>query len=119
VHAEAVIERRSAGALPWVIYVTIAVPIAAFFQSFASEAGKDAYAAVKQWVKDVRETRNGDGSMVLRDPEHSNLVLNSGIPDEALEALRDLDWSEKRGDYLVWNDSRGEWLDPMKDPSGF
>lgn len=119
IRAEATVGRKSAGPVQWVIYVTLATPVAAFFQSFGSEAGKDAYGVVKRWVKDVWAARRGNGSMVLEDSEHSTLVLSTGIPEDALDALRDLDWSENRGAYLVWSERRGEWLDPMRSPSGF
>ena len=39
--------RRSLGDLPWIVDVTLAAPIAAFFVAMATEAGKDAYAAIK------------------------------------------------------------------------
>jgi hypothetical protein len=42
------------------------------------------------------------------------VILSSTLPDEAIEALGELDWTEKRGDYLVWSDDRREWRDPTK-----
>jgi hypothetical protein len=123
VRAEAVVGRKSEGVLPWVIYVTLTAPIASFFGSFAVEAGKDAYSTVKRWLREICESRqesgNGSGAVVLRDSEGSSLILTSQLPEEALDALRGLDWSEKRGDYLIWSHDRGEWLDPLKDPSDF
>jgi hypothetical protein len=107
--------RRALGDLPWVVYVPLAVPISAFFTAFASEAGKDAYAVVKSWVHDVWEARagagNGEGSVHLADPDASNLILSNSLPDEALDALRDLDWDELGGGYIVWNAVRREWID--------
>jgi hypothetical protein len=115
---EASVGRKSLELLPWVIYVTVGGTILSFFQGFGSEAGKDAWHAVKRWAREIWDARegagNGSGSIVLRDSEHSNVVLSNNIPDAALDALRDLDWSEHRGGYLVWNDERGEWVDPLK-----
>jgi hypothetical protein len=105
--------------LPWVIYITLVAPVASFFTAFGSaigtEAGQDAYRAVKRWVMDVFEARrdsgNGQGSIVLRDLDHTNLVLHTAYPDEALDALRKVDWDELRGGYLVWDEQRRVWRD--------
>jgi hypothetical protein len=51
--------------------------------------------------------------MVIRDPEGTNVVLSEGLSDEALDALRDLDWSERHGGYLVWDSDRHEWRDAV------
>jgi hypothetical protein len=110
--------RKSAGALPWVVHITLAAPIAAFFAAVGSEAGKDTYAAVKAWIKDMWEARrdsgNGEGSMNLEDPERSHLILPTRLPDRALDALAEIVWDEARGDYLVWDDALGQWLDAMR-----
>jgi hypothetical protein len=110
--------RKAAGALDWVVHITLAVPIVTFFASFASEAGKDAYASVKEWTRKTwrarRDAGTGEGSIVLRDPEGSNLILSTSIPPDALDALRDIDWNESRGGYLVWDSVRREWRDPRK-----
>jgi hypothetical protein len=108
--------RRAVGDLPWVVNVVLLVPIGAFFAKFGSEAGKDAYAAVKDWIRDVWEARRdagtGTGSIDVSDPDASHLILSSSYPPEALDALCDIDWSEKRGDYLVWDHERRVWRDP-------
>ena len=123
VRPEAVISGRSGGPVPWVLYITISAPIAAFFGAFASSAGEDAYAAVKRWAKELWAARLGNdsdtGSVVVQDVESTNLVLRSALPDEALEALAAMNWPEAKGDYLVWNEKRRQWLDPMKHPSDF
>ena len=91
VHATRAVEARSGDLLHWVIYVTLGFPITAFFSSFGSEAGKDAYPKVKRWVTDIWAARNGTGSMRLQDSDHTDLVLSSQLPDEALDALREID----------------------------
>ncbi len=113
-----IFHRKAADLLPWLVKVVVILPIGAFFTSFAVEGGKDAYGAVKEWIKDVSASRTGagtgEGSLWLSDPDRTNLVLSSSLPDEAIEKLRDIDWGAKRGDYLVWNASRSEWMDPTK-----
>jgi hypothetical protein len=52
--------------------------------------------------------------MVLRDPDRTNLILHSSYPDEALDALRELDWDAVRGDYLVWDEERRGWRARLK-----
>jgi hypothetical protein len=122
VRPEPVVEGR-AEAMPWVLYVTIGAPIATFFTTIAAKAGDDAYEAVKRWVKDLWAARRGPndrtGSVVLRDTRGNQLVLSSTFPDEALDALRDIDWTGVEGDYLLWSSKSGRWLDPMKHPSEF
>jgi hypothetical protein len=123
VQSAAAVGRKSAEVLDWVLYVTLGAPIAAFFTAMASEAGKDSYSALNRWAKSIWEARRGagtrSGSIVLRDSDHTNLVLSSRLPDEALDALERLNWDEVRGDYLVWNEAEGAWRDPMKQPEGF
>jgi hypothetical protein len=114
VQSRAALHRRSAGDLPWIVYVTLAVPIASFFAAFGSEAGKDAHAAVKAWAKAMYEARKesglGQGHISLVDPSNE-LVLASEWPDEALDALAEIDWAQVEGGYLVWYE--GRWIDPL------
>ena len=116
VRATDTVEYRSSGPVPWIVMVTLATPIAAFFHAFAAEAGKDAYAAVKQWVRDLWDARAtaGEGAVRLHDAQRSTLVLSTRIPDEALDALSRVDWEAVSGDYLTWDEARGEWGDAMK-----
>jgi hypothetical protein len=102
-HVEvATVETRSGDLLPWFVGVTVTTPIVAFFASFGSEAGKDAYPLVKQWIRDVFAT--GAGRVTVEDSEGSSLSLPSRIPDEALDALSTINWEHKRGQYLTWDE---------------
>jgi hypothetical protein len=105
--------------LPWIVVIYLLdKTIGSFFQGFGTEAGKDAYPAVKTWVKEVFEARrgsgDGSGSLRLRDTDHTTLDLHNSLPDEALDALRTVEWEKVRGDYLTWNGERGEWRDSFK-----
>jgi hypothetical protein len=117
VEARPVVISRSADVPPWIIYVTILVPVAEFFRAFATDAGKDAYAAVKAWAQDVMAARreSRDGSVDLTDPEGTDLILSTHFPDEALDALAEIDWDEVRGGYLLWDVETGRWFDQLKD----
>lgn len=120
VQADPAIHARSIDPVPWVVYVMLGAPIATFFTTLAAEAGKDAYEPLKQWVKDVWAARgNKPGCADLSDPQHTRLSLRAGLPEEALDALKEIDWSRKHGGDLHWSESRREWLDPFSDPEAF
>jgi|SRR5689334_5155909 len=118
VEVVAAVERRSIDLLPWLVRVALLVPVGSFFATFGSEAGRDAYAALKAWIRDLSDARNtagnGRGSIELVDPDSTHVVFPSSISEEALDALRLLDWSATRGDYLVWDAERRVWWDPTK-----
>lgn len=115
VDVDAAYGRKSAGALPWIVYATLAVPFARFFETLAVKAAEDAYAPIKAWIKSIWAARSGsgtgEGSIALEDPEHTHLILPTRLSDEALDALAEIDWDAVRGDYLVWD---GRWHDPTK-----
>jgi hypothetical protein len=94
----------------WVITVTLATPVIAFFQSFGSELGKDAYVQLKQWFHQVRDRSPGKGAIVVRDGRYrENVVLDSDLPDKALQALteaRHLGSSE----YIGWDPEQDAWV---------
>ena len=114
-------ERRSADVLPWLVSVGLGIPIETFFVNFAKsagsaageQAGKDGYASFKTWFRDLLEARrttdSGGGEVVLRDPDATTLVLVTSIPDEAIDALRELDWGRLQTGWLAWNAERREW----------
>lgn len=112
------VARRSADLLPWLVRVAVLVPIGSFFATFGAEAGKDAYSALKAWILDLAAVRSGSGdgsgSIELVDPDATHLIFSNSISEEAIEALRLLDWTAKRGDYLVWDAQRREWWDPTR-----
>jgi hypothetical protein len=102
--------------ISWAVVVLLSAPILSFFQALASEAGKDAYAALKAWVKDIveaRRTEKGSGEIRLQDSKGSMLVIPDSISDEGVELLRAIDW---RGvNFLVWDSERGQWRDLRDD----
>lgn len=115
-------ERRGAELYPWVVMIVLLTPIAVFLKSFASKLGEraadDAYDPLKQLLRDIVAARRGagtgEGSIALSDPDGTNLVLPSSLPDESIEALRSIDWDAVRGDYLIWDSDQKVWHDPTK-----
>ncbi len=113
--------------LDWVLTLTLAVPISAFFTAFGAEAGKDAYAAFKKWLSEVRAARRptGERGRLTLQYEETSLVLPADLPDVAVDALREIDWNVETSTYLVWDEVRGflafddgqdEWREMPKRP---
>jgi hypothetical protein len=114
--------RSEPWAVPWVIEVVLLVPIAVFLQTIASEAAKDVYPLVKEWVKDVWATarsgvgdEGGVGELELFDPDESSVLLAERLPDEAIEALTEVDWDQFQGGWLHWDDDARRWRDWRRD----
>jgi len=118
VEVEASYARRSADLLPWVILLELRVQTKPFFDAFLTQAGADTYTAIKNFLRRMSQARKGagtgEGEIRIRDPDKTWVILRSTLPDEAIEALRDLDWDAVRGDYLEWDYSRKVWYDPTK-----
>jgi hypothetical protein len=53
------------------------------------------------------------------DDGGARLTLGSEIPEEAIAALAELDWSEPHGSELHWSESRRAWLDVFETPEAF
>jgi|tagenome__1003787_1003787.scaffolds.fasta_scaffold19455531_1 hypothetical protein len=114
--------RRSTGVLPWIIIVTLGTPILAFLRAFGAAvgtaAGQDAYPAFKNLVKDLWASRAGlpatHGAIEFEDSDNTRVILTSGLPDKALDALLRMDLEEHRGEYLVWDEESGIWRDPTR-----
>ncbi len=134
---EAIIPPQGEGA-HWLVLIAIAP--AAFLKAFFSEAGKDAWHGLKRLLHDLRAARGGDragsGDIVARADTPSRddsdavehvaallgwveppdaiitLSLSADLPDEALQALFELDLSEYGADYLFWDKERRQWRTP-------
>jgi hypothetical protein len=106
--------RKSADLLPWVVKVSVDGTIGGFFGAL----GVDAYTKFKALVRDLWRARdgagNGEGDIDIADSEDTRLILPSSLPEEALDALEAIDWSQQHGSYLVWDANRHEWTDPTR-----
>ena len=109
------IEGRATGdVLPWLVQVGLDGTLTSFFAAL----GVDAYKRFKALVHDLWNARegagNGKGQIDFGDSEDTRLILPPSLPDEAFDALEDLDWDELRGGWIVWNADRKEWVDHTK-----
>jgi hypothetical protein len=108
-------ERRSADTTKWVIKIALVGSIPDFFQSFGSTFGKtaarDASTLVRGWIKALFTAAADEGSIEISDSQATTLVVATGVPDEALDALARAPWDQVRGRYLMWNDTIGRWDD--------
>jgi hypothetical protein len=78
IEARPVIAARSADLVPWAVVVALALTVEGFFQGFGSEAGKDAYLAVKEWVP---EPLRLGFALPVEDTTH-RLDVQDVVPDE-------------------------------------
>ena len=112
--------RLSAGDLPWLVMVTapFSTFVTAFAVSLGTNAGSDTWTAFREggW-RGARALLTGtttargssDGTITVRDPDGPNVDLRSGIPDEALRELAELDWPAMRSGRLGWSEEHG-WV---------
>jgi hypothetical protein len=101
-------------ALPWIISITLAAPVAAFFAAIGSEAGKDAYLALKEWLRGIAAISHPAvyGHVEIEDPEGTKFDLRpKALPDEAFTGLLELDWSKLSGGELVWAEEEKRWME--------
>jgi hypothetical protein len=113
---EAQVEERTVvgGALvAWIVTVTLATPVAAFFAAFGAAAGKaagkDAYAAFRAWL-DGQGSRTYDSALVIvKGSDDREVELELPVPEEALDALRELDWSQMPTGSIVWDRQARCW----------
>jgi hypothetical protein len=107
--------------LVWGVYVALAVPISSFFAALGTQAGKDAYEAAKDWVLELlaaRRSEQGPGHITLVHNNATAMRISSEIPPEALDALREIDWSTTPGGFIEWVGDRGEWVVTRADEGG-
>jgi hypothetical protein len=97
------------GLIGWVVTITLAAPLAAFFTAVGSEAGKDAYAAFRTWFSRQRLRTADSGAVIIQGSDERELVVELGVPEEALEELRKLDWSDMPSGAIVWDHQTRRW----------
>jgi hypothetical protein len=115
-------ERRSADVMPWVIEISVAGPIAVFFDSFGSTFGRtavaDPFSLVTGWIKALWAVRansgSGEGSIEISDTDGTTLVITTGLPDVGLDGLADVEWDRVRGHHLAWDDRVCRWRDASR-----
>jgi hypothetical protein len=99
--------RRSAGVLPWIVRITLDETIKGCFITLGGVGFKVLHDSIKKARKGANS--EDEGTVELYDSESSWMILPASLPDDAIDALSDLDWDRLRGGYLVWNSEDREW----------
>jgi hypothetical protein len=91
-------------AAQWLIEIAVKDTIEGFFLAL----GAAGFAKLVRTVFEPAE--NADrGRLEVVDGDGTRLALPSALPDEAVCALREMDWSTIRGDALTWSEDRQVW----------
>lgn len=88
----------------WLIQVGIKDTVEGFFVAL----GAAAFATLVHVVFGSN-AREGGGQLEIHDSEGTRLVLTRELPDVAVSALRDMDWSTVGGGRLTWRADRQMW----------
>jgi hypothetical protein len=103
----------------WMTLVLLGVSFKAFADGFFGKLGEDAAVALRDFVEDLREARMDsthadDGWVEFDDVDETNVMLSSGVPEEAYQALLEIDWSHARGGMIMWDGASRRWFDPNR-----
>jgi hypothetical protein len=88
----------------WLIEVGAQQTINGFFLALGAAGFNKLVQAVFESGDDTDETR-----LEVVDTDETRLALCSPLPDEALIALREIDWTTVRGTSLTWIADCQEW----------
>lgn len=88
----------------WLIEVGAEQTINGFFLALGAAGFSKLVRTVFESEEDTDETR-----LEVVDKDETRITLSSVLPDEALIALRDMDWTTVRGTSLTWVADRGAW----------
>jgi len=100
--------RRSADLLPWAMLIK--APLAIFLTTIATQAGIDAWKALKAFVAAVyAERRRPDRSegTIRFDDDGLTVILSDDLPDAAYEELAGGEFPG--AGYFLWDDASGSW----------
>jgi hypothetical protein len=105
---------RLTGIEEGLVIAVLVVPVAAFFRALGEQAGKDAYASLKQLASRLRAIRgrSQDGTLVVQDEASGVRVdLGPALDDGAYRALVALDFTSLPEGTLAWDERAGEWVE--------
>lgn len=117
-----VIDLTDVDLVPYLVVLTapIAWIGAQFLGGAANAAGADTWAAFRdggwkgigRFVREIARAHGPErtGSVTIEEPDGPRVTLASHLPEEAFQALGELDWSEMTGGWLGWGESGEEWL---------
>ena len=100
----------------WIVTVTLASPVAAFFAAFGAEAGKDAYAALRAWLDGQGAGKYDSSVVIVKGSDDREVELELPVPAEALDALREVDWSQMPTGPMVWDRHARCWRPEISRP---
>lgn len=89
----------------WLIEIGVKSTIEGFFLAL----GAAGFTKLMRTVFDKSEEDADEGRIEVVDRDGTRLTLSSALPDEAVSALRDMDWSNIRGGSLTWVADRRVW----------
>ncbi|HEX7279300.1 MAG TPA: hypothetical protein VF255_06700 [Solirubrobacterales bacterium] len=91
-------------AAQWLIEIGVKSTIEGFFLALGA-------AGFTKLARTVFESEEGEdrGRLEVLDKDGTRLTMSSRLPDEAVSALRDMDWSNIRGGSLTWVADRRAW----------
>lgn len=91
-------------AAQWLIEIAVKDTIEGFFLALGAAGFTKLVRTVFESEEDVDR-----GRLEVVDRDATRLTLSSALPDEAVSALRDMDWSNIRGGSLTWVADRRVW----------
>lgn len=91
-------------AADWLIEIGVRSTIEGFFLALGAAGFTKLMRTVFESEEDAEQAR-----LEVVDRDGTRLPLSTALPDEALSALQDMDWSDVRGGSLTWVASRRTW----------
>ncbi|GHG50359.1 hypothetical protein [Streptomyces griseocarneus] len=92
-------------AVPWLVLISLPL------QSFLSNAGEDAYQALKKAVRDLIKPKiDAENSAILEDGLSGiQVILESDLPESAYQQLRELDFRQFSSGSLRYDRNKHLW----------
>lgn len=89
----------------WMTLFLLGVPFAKFCDGFFTKLGENAADTLRDFVRELREARRASthasvGWVEFDDVEDTKIMIPSDIPDDAFNALLEIDWSRVQGGTL-------------------
>jgi hypothetical protein len=114
---EVYIRKSAAEHLPWIIFLYIVFRpfVNKLLESLGTEAGKDAWVALKDLFARIGKSRKSemepDGTIIVVDEEtHLQIWIDNGeLSDDAARSLLRIDLHSFRRGPVVWDEAQKRW----------
>ncbi len=109
---EATYFMKSADPVPWIVTITLASATGAFLSGFFGKLGADAADGMQEWVRRIWKAWESSPALPGRIEIHGKDGTTVDIrnpPEEAYNALLELDWEDIECGWLFWDSDAGEW----------